>query len=349
MKYLLIDGNNLAIRCAFANADLKNADGIPTGVHFGVFQSIINLKYKFPDRQFLIVWDGKSVRRMQESEEGVKSGIIPSSYKFNRKKDEQPQPLKDFYSQIFYLQRGLGQTGIPQIRFPQYEADDVIASYCKTLAGNDIVVVTSDKDYWQLLTEHVSLWDGMKSQEIHLDAWQKEYGITPAQYVDVGALMGDDGDNIFGIPGWGEKTALKAIKKHGSWQEVLKEYNSIYNSSRALYKDLKDDPDGINKFTELSQAVSDKKKIVYPQIHINMPFTGVLYAFYKELIKGSKTEIMALVFEERIKLAYSLKKMDDYIDGLPEIASMAPDTERIKQYFSYYDIETLQDEINIFV
>jgi len=351
MKYLLIDGNNLAIRCAFANADLKNENGIPTGVHYGVFQSLINLKEKFGDRQMLIVWDGKSKRRVQEAASGVINGVIPSGYKENRKKDEQPQPLKDFYDQAQYLQRGIGQTGIPQIRLYEYEADDVIASYCRLLRdNNDIIVVTSDKDYFQLLHDNVSLWDGMKLQSTYLKTWQEENGITPDQYVDVGAFMGDDGDNIFSVPGWGEKTALKAIKKFKSWENVLEAYKASYSKERQKYPDLnsKECDSGESKFKEISKKKSKKGRFIYPEISFNMPFSGVLYAFDKDMVSGSKSEIMALMFEERIKLAYSLKRMDDRIEDLPPIVATEFDDDKIQEYFDYYNIETLQGSIPLF-
>ena len=71
MKYLLIDGNNLACRHAFSNESLKSSEGLPTSVHFGFFSSLLSLKSKFKDAQFLISWDGHSKRRIQESEEAV--------------------------------------------------------------------------------------------------------------------------------------------------------------------------------------------------------------------------------------------------------------------------------------
>jgi DNA polymerase-1 len=220
--YLLIDGNNLAVRAAFANETLTNKEGIPTGVHYGVFQSLINLKQSYPDYQFLIAWDGKSKRRVAEAQTGVCKGLIKSGYKANRKKDDQPKPLLDFYAQAPYLKKGLEQTGIPQIRLEDYETDDVIATYCKMLSPNEIIIVTSDYDYLQILSDNVSVWDGMKSKLTTKQTFIDEYKIQPSQYVDVGALMGDDGDNIFGITGWGEKTSLEAIQEHGSWENVYK-------------------------------------------------------------------------------------------------------------------------------
>jgi 5'-3' exonuclease len=348
MKYLLIDGNNLAVRAAFANEGLKNADGIPTGVHYGVFQSLINLRQKFPAHNTLIVWDGKSKRRMAESTEAVKQGIIPEAYKENRKKDVLPQPLQDFYKQAPFLQKGIGQTGLPQIRLLEYEADDVIASYARILktVSEDVVLTTSDKDYYQLLDTNVRLWDGMKMSEILYDAWKEEWGIEPKQWVEVGALMGDDGDNIFGIPGWGEKTAVKAIKKYGSWDKAIDAYRQEYADKRVKYPDL----DATNKtaFDYLAGKKSEKGRFVYPEISFDMPYTGVLSAFDRDEISGSKAEIMALMFEKRVKLAHSLKKMDDEISELPEFSKEEANKDKLNEYFEFYDIKTLQGAIDLF-
>lgn len=346
MKYLLIDGNNLAVRAAFANEGLKNSDGIPTGVHYGVFNSLINLKQKFPNHKTLIVWDGKSKRRMAESTRGVEDGLIPEAYKENRKKDVMPQPLQDFYKQAPFLQKGIGQTGIPQIRLSDFEADDVVASYVNKLKSEseDIVLCTSDKDYFQLLDKNVRIWDGMKMSEITYDSLKKDFELEPIQMVDVGALMGDNGDNIFGIPGWGEKTAIKMIKQYKTWQKVLEMLKAKYDKHRVTYPDLVTSL----TFDYLKDKKSEKGRLVYPEISIDMPYAGVLSAFDQDKIDGSKTEIMALMFEKRVALAYSLKKMDDFISDLPEIIKEDVNKDRLNEYFEYYDMTTLQNAIDLF-
>lgn len=349
MKYLFIDSNNLCCRHAFAHPEM-NSNKVPTAIHYGFFTTLANLRQKFPSHNILIVWDGKSKRRMAESQEAVKNCIVPEAYKENRKKDEMPQPLKDFYAQSPFLQRGIGQTGFPQIRLPDFEADDVIASYVKLLKGNseDIVCVTSDSDYFQVLDDNVRIWNGQKMSEVTIDTFKNEWGIDSKQYVDVGALMGDDGDNIFGVPGWGEKTALKEIKKYGSWSKVLQVYHSLNLKNREKYPDLNTLPDGEQKFKYLSEKKSPKGKFIYPEIIFNMPYTGVLLAFDQELISCPKTEIMALMFEERIKLAYSLKKMDDDIPELPLFEKGPLNRKNMEEYMDYYDIKTLQEAIDLF-
>jgi hypothetical protein len=138
------------------------------------------------------------------------------------------------------------------------------------------------------------------------------------------------------------------IKQFGSWQKVLDTYKKTYTPERQKYPDLKDIPNGEQKFKELSELKSEKGRFIYPEISFNMPFTGVLYALDKNNILGSKSEIFALLFEERIKLAYSLKKMDDNIPDLPEIEPTEFNAKRILEYFDYYDIESLQDAIELF-
>lgn len=350
MKYLLIDGNNLAIRSAFANAELRNADGVSTSVHYGVFQSLINLKTKYPDYQVLIVWDGKSKRRKEEAQAGIDQGLIRSGYKANRVKDEQPQPLLDFYEQAPFLKKGIEQAGIPQMRLLDFEADDLIASFCKKLRDeNEIVVVTSDKDYYQILHDNVIIFDGMKLKEINRKDWEEKYGIKPPQHIDCGALGGDTGDNIFGVPGWGEKTSLKAIQKHQTWENVLKSLHVKFDSLREEYPDVTGD-----EFKELESIETKSGKQKYPEIKEDFSFTGVALAFENKKWKpkadmksGLKNNLLALMFEDRVKLAYSLKKMDDEIADLPEIKSTEFNEEKVVEYFNYYNIESLMDSIDL--
>jgi len=349
MKYLFIDGNNLAIRSSFANSELKNSEGLPTGVHYGVFQSLVNFKQQYPEHKIVIFWDGKSARRMEESTLAVKKGLVKSAYKQNRPKEDLPQPLQDFYDQSLNLKKGIEQAGIPQMRMGNYETDDLIAAYCKKLkAENEIICVTNDKDYYQLLDDNVvmSKWSGGDETVITKESFVADNGIQPPQHVDCGALSGDTGDNIFGIPSWGEKTALKAIQQLGNWQSVLKKYKSELDPLRAKYPDLKDNPEAFKKLESI-QTNSGKPK--YPEITIGMPYTGVALAVEEKKIKAiKKTVLLALMHEERVALAYSLKKMDDDIKDLPEIIDMKANTKNLIEYFDYFDIESLKPDVEIF-
>jgi len=344
MNYLLIDGNNLAIRSAFANDYMTNSAGVASGAHYGFFNSLLNLKKKFPDHQMLVAWDSSSKRRKEESRKATEQGLIKEGYKENRKKGEMPKPLVDWFETGHHLKNALNKTGIPQITVPGFEADDVIATYCENLKeGNEIIVVTSDKDFYQLLDESVIVWDGMKEDYITKKTFEEEYGITPLQHVHVGALMGDTSDNIFGVPGWGEKTAIAAIKEKGSWEALIDELEKQFANEEEVYSALTKE-----EFDELSKKETPKGKLVYPEIYEGQPHIGLLKGFDNKKIKMPKKDMMLLLFKDRVKLAFSLKEMDKDISDLPEIRSLDDDKDKAKllEYFAYYDIVSLVERID---
>ena len=148
--------------------------------------------------------------------------------------------------------------------------------------------------------------------------------------------------------GWGEKIALKAIQEYGSWENVFENLHKKFDFLREKYPDLNDN------FKELEKITTDSGKQKYPDLTKNLPFAGVMLAFEKgewkpdaKFKKGLKNNLLALAFEERVRLAYSLKKMDDLIENLPEIKNEKFNREKLLEYFNYYDIKTLQDEIGI--
>lgn len=349
MKYLLIDANNLAVRCAYGNETLRSTTGIPTGVHFGVMQSLIKLKEGYPDYQLLISWDGKSARRVQEAQAAVEKGLIPLGYKGNRPKGEDlPQAMKDFHAQSPYLKRALEYTGIPQIRLENYETDDIIASYCNLLKkDNEVVCVTGDEDYFQLLDDHVTVFNAGKKTTTTKLSWEKENGIKVEQYLDVCALMGDTTDNIYGVYGIGPKTALDLIKEHSSWEKVMTAFHKELDPLRQSYPDIEGED-----FKTLAEMGLDKenpkKKAKYPGITPKTPFTGVAWALENKKIKKlAKTTLMSLMFEEVVRLAYSLSKMDTIAD-LPEIKQGNFNEARLLEYLDYYDIQSLKGSVDVF-
>jgi 5'-3' exonuclease len=361
MKYLLIDGNNLAIRAAFGNKELANREGVSSGVHYGTMQSLIGLKQKFPEYKMMVAWDGRSARRVKEAGDGAEKGLVKSGYKENRPRGEElPQEIKDFKDQSTVLKLAIDKLGINQIRIATMEADDVIASYCHTLkeAGHEIICVTTDKDYFQLLDEKISIWNGMKDEMMTKQIWVNKNKIEPHKHVDVGAFSGDTGDNIFGVPGWGEKTALKAIQKHNGWKEVLKYLHDKYDSVRESFPDVSgSDFDKLSNICtpkEQEKKDADKEwKGKYPDVRVWMPFTGVALALEEKkwkpkITSGVKNEVMALIFEERVNLAYSLKGMDDDIPDLPELFDGISCIDDVIDYFDYFDIESLKEQVHIF-
>lgn len=340
MKYLLIDGNNLACRSAFANADLKNSDGILTGVHFGTIRSLLKFKKDFSDYIFLVAWDGKSKRRHYESQKGVEQEIISSLYKSNR--DQTKPEIVNLHEQKEFLMKGIDTMGIAQIHYSDYEADDVIFSYAKKLRDeHEVIVITSDNDYYQLLHDNVRIYDDMKKVFITKDSFMKETGLTPEQHVHVGALMGDAGDNIFGVPGWGVKTGIKEVISHKDYLGVLNYYNEKYSNLRDDYPDLED-------LNELMSIKLKNDSIKYKEVTVSCPYTGVALAKEQNKIKIPQSAIWLLLFQKRVHLAYSLKKMDN-IPDLPEIPDkLSKRDDLFEEYLQYYEMNSLSKNYSEF-
>lgn len=150
-------------------------------------------------------------------------------YKANR--PEAPEELKIQFPLVRFAAQALNFTIIEQ---PNVEADDIIASLVTKLAsqGKKSVVVSSDKDLMQLIGEHTSMYDPMKSKYIREAEVFEKFGVTPAKVRDVLALMGDSSDNIPGVPGIGPKTAAELIERFGSFHEVLDRVGEIKQEKR---------------------------------------------------------------------------------------------------------------------
>jgi DNA polymerase-1 len=205
---------------------------------YGLFRSLLKCKRDYPLSDVIVVWDGGHKNRDELSKEGVKQGIIPQAYKENRlvTKDENTALVRwQMDHQIADVQKGLSLMSVQNVLIPGYEADDVIASY--VLERSDpCVVVTSDKDYYQVLGEGVVLVDPIKAEKTTLDSFHGMYGLWPDQWADVGALAGDLGDNIFGVPGIGEKTAVKMIVEHHDINQLFVALKEKQQSGLKMYK-----------------------------------------------------------------------------------------------------------------
>ncbi len=365
MNYILVDGNNMALRGSFAHDGLKNFCNIPTGVHYGMMHSIFNTVKAYPSYKMIIAWDSKSLRRINESQKFVEKSVIPSGYKANREKQKM-QPVVNFIEQAPFLKRAINELGIVQVNVADFEADDVLGTYSRWLAGNGhkVVLLTSDKDYYQLLDDNIEIFDAMKKKTFYKDTFFETYGIQPRRWVDVGAIAGDDGDNIFGVPGWGDKTAIKEIINYGTCFGVVEHYEKEYGSMRKRYPDLNkldDKENALKIFNEkINGALSEKGEKTeankrtdncykYPCAYFDMPWTGVAIAFENNEIKIPKRILSLLMYQERMRLAYSLKNMD-MIEELPDIENISITGDKMKmlEYIDFYEMYSLNDEVELY-
>ncbi len=213
-KLALLDGHSLAYRAFYAlPSEMATSTGQVTNAVFGFTSMLIKLLADEKPDAIAVAWDVRGPTFRTEAYGGYKA-----------QREKAPDL---FASQLPLIDEVLEAMGITQFRAPGYEADDVIA----TLAdrgrdeGWDVVVVTGDRDAFQLIDSKITVLYTMRgiSDVARADeAWlTAKYGVTPSQYVDYAALRGDPSDNLPGVPGVGEKTAAKLIAKYGSASAVV--------------------------------------------------------------------------------------------------------------------------------
>jgi DNA polymerase-1 len=211
----LIDGTAYIHRAFHAIRDLSNSKGMPTNAVFGYSRMLLSLvEQKKPDL-IGVAFDSKGPTFRHEE--------YPE-YKANR-----PPMPDEMAQQIPWIKQVTEGFRIPIIELPGYEADDLIGTLSAQAQaqGFQVVMVTGDKDFVQLVTPSAVIWDPMKEITIDTEAVKNTYGLTPAQMIDVQGLSGDTTDNIPGVPGIGPKTAVSLIAAFGSMDAVYAHLENI--------------------------------------------------------------------------------------------------------------------------
>ena len=287
-KLLLIDGNNMSHRVFWTHQDLQYK-GQYTGLIFGFLRQLIFLRKKFPDHFIVVAWDRGYVRRKAESLLAVASGIVPSAYKEPREKakDDASQEKKDALESLNTQMDQLRDDILPLVRCTQaimtgIEADDLIYSYCKLMKkwGGQAVIVSSDKDFYQVLSlgPEIVIFDAMKEETWSDERVNMEFNFSSSLWVDFCSLTGDKGDNIFGVDGWGPKTAGDYIRQYGCIENIMQ-------AVKAKDKHTKREKMLLDSEARLSLARSLKHMDDIP--HVPMPRCAkkdskVLYAKFLE-------------------------------------------------------------------
>ena len=215
-KWLLVDGFNLAYRCFFAVPELTRSDGFPTNAVHGWVKSLWRLADQEKPAATLVFFDlGGAHDRL---------ALLPE-YKAQR--EEMPAALVKQLPSIKAVTRAMGLAGVEKTGV---ESDDLLASQAVHLAarGHDVLIVSSDKDFTQIVGERIKIMLPPPSANPKL-GWRRldaagvveKFGVPPAQIPDFLALVGDSSDNIPGIEGVGPKTAAKWLQKFGSLEGVI--------------------------------------------------------------------------------------------------------------------------------
>ena len=193
---VLIDGSSYLYRAFHALPPLTTSKGLPTGAVKGVLNMLKSLRKQYPKSPFAVVFDAKG---------GTFRDEMFAEYKANR-----PSMPDDLRVQIEPLHASVRAMGYPLLCVEGVEADDVIGTLARQCAaeGRDVVISTGDKDMAQLVCPHVTLVNTMTGSVYDVDGVKAKFGVGPELIIDYLALMGDKVDNIPGVPGVGEKTAL---------------------------------------------------------------------------------------------------------------------------------------------
>lgn len=330
-RLVIIDGKSVFYRGYYAMPTLSTKDGTPTGGVYGFAVMALEVVKKLKPDYVCVAWDKAHTNIRKRLE------LYPA-YKGNRK----PAP-PDFYEQIPLLMDMLASLGWPLYEADDYEADDLMGAFAMQAGAEGIesYLVTSDLDVLQLVNEHTRIYTlkkGLSHIELfNVASFEEKYGVSAHQWVDVKALKGDSSDNIPGVAGVGEKTALQLIKDYKTLDGV---YENVELIRGTLHDKLLKDRDMAYLSKKLVTLMVDAPvNIDLDKAKLHDGVTPEFVAFlrkyeFKNLLRqaeaGMTREELAEAEEnlEEAELSpISKKKFDpaDYKPGEPRIVAISQD------------------------
>ena len=212
---ILVDGSSYLYRAYHALPPLTNSKGKPTGAVKGVINMMRRLQKDYPESTLVVVFDAKGKTFRDE---------MYSEYKANR-----PPMPDDLRMQVEPIHQIIQAMGLPMLIVDGVEADDVIGTLAvqATIIEQPVIVSTGDKDIAQLVNEHITLVNTMTNTLLDREGVIEKFGIPPELIIDFLALLGDKSDNIPGVPGVGEKTALGLLQGIGGLDAIYSRLDEV--------------------------------------------------------------------------------------------------------------------------
>jgi len=216
----LIDGSGFILRAFHALPPMTRSDGTPVNAVLGFCNMLIRLLTEFGVARIAVIFDAKGDNFRNE---------IYSEYKANR-----TAPPEELIPQFALIREATEAFCLPQVELAGYEADDLIATYTRLAAerGEEVVIVSSDKDMMQLIRPGVTMFDPIKYKVIGPPEVFEKFGVLPEKVVDIQSLAGDSTDNVPGVPGIGVKTAAQLITEYGDLDTLLARAGEIKQPKR---------------------------------------------------------------------------------------------------------------------
>ncbi|MDR2455363.1 MAG: DNA polymerase I, partial [Deltaproteobacteria bacterium] len=217
----LMDASAFIHRAYHAMRNFATKSGVPTGAVLGFTNSVIKLLKDRRPEFLAVVYDSRHEKRRHELYPAYKANRPPMDLDLA----EQQAPIREIVSRL----------GLCAIEKEGFEADDVIAAMCKLAQeeGREVVIVSGDKDFYQLLSPSVSMYDPdpKKKSALNLEGFRERFGLEPRAFLEMQGLMGDASDNIPGIPGIGEVTAKKLIAEFGTIENLYLNLGKVSSNS----------------------------------------------------------------------------------------------------------------------
>ena len=289
-KIILVDGNNLLFRSYYATSYsgviMRNSKGFPTNALYGFINMMNKIIEEEKPNYILVAFDkGKTFRHEKYKD-----------YKAGRR--EMPEELKLQFPKAKEI---LDTMGIKHFEIDNYEADDIIGTLAKIVDEEDefiATIISSDKDLLQLISNEVEVKLLKTKGSIRFDeeTFKEYYGTTPIHMIDLKALMGDASDNISGVKGIGEKTAITLLKKYGSLDEI---YNNLENIGGKTAEKLETGKE--DAYTSFDLAT------IYREVPISFTLEDCIY-------QGLNTEEYIAILRE-LEFKSLLKKISVSIDN----------------------------------
>ena len=277
MNLMILDGNSIVNRAFYGVRPLNAPDGTPTNAVYGFLAILQRLLEEQKPDALCVSFDLKAPTFRHKAYEG---------YKAQRK--AMPEELAQ---QMPILKEVLDQMGIRRYELEGYEADDILgtASRLCEKAGWHCTIVTGDKDSLQLISESTTVCNvktRMGQTETILytpERFREEYGFGPKQMVDLKALMGDSSDNIPGVPGVGEKTAMDLVQRYGTIEEIYKDLSAL-DIKEGVRKKLAAGEESARKSFWLATILCDVPLDFKPEDNLwNRDYRPGLYELFKKL------------------------------------------------------------------
>lgn len=326
---ILIDANNFFFR-AYLTPKLTTNDQ-PVEVIYSVFRNLIKVienirNYSGINNDVIAFCDDRGyTKRLILSKEAVNKKIIPMTYKSKRRikrylekkfmSEEEREEEQRRYQQIDQFYEICQLTRCNQVSIQGEEADDIIATYSEKYKDEyNIFIVSNDKDYYQLL-DNVTIYNSRDDIFITREKFVNEYGLSSCkQWVDMGTIMGDTSDTIYGVEGIGKVGALKLIKQYGNTMCLIEEL--LNKADENLRNELK-------KYNCWEDFCNNVKQTIW-----------------------SKTDLKVLYSVERINYSRKLKEMFDNLE-VPELSNKRSESVILEREFDRLQFKSIISKINL--